>query len=111
MRDKNTTQGNKTMTRIQLVSAFLTNAIVNHMGSKWTVEGLLREDGSGFCFIVTLQNVKTGERRNTFIRTFEDGRIGHPEHTLSHAYGTDDYLNENYDGYADPNGHNVAFPV
>jgi hypothetical protein len=70
----------------------------------------MREDGSGQCFIVTLQNIKTGERRDTFIRTFEDGRIGHPKHTLSMPT-EDHYLNENYDGYADPNGRNVAFPV
>jgi len=86
MTNKNTTQGNKTMTRTQLVSAFLTNAIVNHMGSKWTVEGLLREDGSGNCFIVTLQNVVTNRRMGQFIRTSDHpraGRIGHPKHTLS----------------------------
>ncbi len=88
MTNKNTTQGNKTMTRTQLVSAFLTNAIVNHMGSKWTVEGLLREDGSGFCFIVTLQNTKTGERKDTFIRTASHTVVGHPNHTLfSNAQG------------------------
>jgi len=111
MTNNNTTRRTKTMTRTQLVSAFLRNTTVYSLGNAHTIEGLVREDGSGYCFIVTLQNVKTGERRDTFIRTFEDGRIGHPEHTLSHAYGTDDYLNENYDGYADPNGRNVAFPV
>ena len=99
------------MTSTQLTTAFLKNTPVHSLGHTWTIEGLMREDGSGQCFIVTLQNIKTGERRDTFIRTFEDGRIGHPKHTLSHAYGTDDYLNENYDGYADPNGRNVGFPV
>ena len=102
MRDKNTTQGNKTMTRIQLVSAFLTNAIVNHMGSKWTVEGLLREDGSGNCFIVTLQNTKTGERKDAFIRTLTTTMtIGHPKHTLRRSA----------ERQAANNGRNVAFPV
>ena len=81
MTNNNTTQGNKTMTRTQLVSAFLTNAIVNHMGSKWTVEGLLREDGSGNCFIVTLQGEKN-ERTDVFIRTHDHPHLGHPQHTL-----------------------------
>ena len=89
MTNNNTTQGNKTMTRTQLVAAFLHNSIVKHMGSKWTVEGLLREDGSGNCFIVTLQNTKTGERKDTFIRTLTTTMtIGHPKHTLfSNAQG------------------------
>ena len=98
------------MTSTQLTTAFLKNTPVHSLGHTWTIEGLMREDGSGQCFIVTLQNIKTGERRDTFIRTFEDGRIGHPKHTLSMPT-EDHYLNENYDGYADPNGHNVAFPV
>ena len=89
MTNNNTTQGNKTMTRTQLVAAFLHNSIVKHMGSEWTVEGLLREDGSGNCFIVTLQNTKTGERKDTFIRTLTTTMtIGHPKHTLfSNAQG------------------------
>ena len=84
MTNNNTTQGNKTMTRTQLVAAFLHNSIVKHMGSEWTIESLEREDGSGFCFNVTLQNTKTGERKDTFIRTLTTTMtIGHPKHTLS----------------------------
>lgn len=70
------------MTRTQLISAFLTNAAVKHLGRAWTIEGLTREDGSGFCFIVQLQSVQTGERKETFIRTHDHPHIGHPEHTL-----------------------------
>ena len=86
MTNNNTTQGNKTMTRTQLVAAFLHNSIVKHMGSEWTIESLEREDGSGFCFNVTLQNVVTNRRMGQFIRTSDHpraGRIGHPKHTLS----------------------------
>ena len=81
MTNKETTQGNETMTSTQLTTAFLRNTIVKHMGSQWTIEGLMREDGSGQCFILTLQDIKTGERKDTFIRT-QDG-IGHPKHTLT----------------------------
>ena len=99
MRDKDTTQGNKTMTRTQLIAAFLHNSIVKHMGSEWTIESLEREDGSGFCFILTLQNVHTNRRMGKFIRTSDHphvGRVGHPKHSLSKP---------------DANGRNVAFPV
>ena len=86
MRDKNTTQGNETMTSTQLTTAFLRSTIVNHMGSKWTVEGLLREDGSGNCFIVTLQNTETGNRVTRFIRTLTTTMtVGHPKHTIRMA--------------------------
>ena len=70
------------MSRTELIAAFLNNTTAHYMGSTWTVEGLQREDGSGFCFIVTLQNTKTGERKDTFVRTHKDNRIGHPKHTL-----------------------------
>ncbi len=73
-------KGNK-MSRTELIAAFLNNTTAHYMGSTWTVEGLQREDGSGFCFIVTLQNTKTGERKDTFIRTQDS--IGHPKHSLT----------------------------
>ena len=82
MRNKETQQGNKAMTRTQLISAFLTNATVKHLGQRFTIEGLTREDGSGFCFILELQNVETGERKETFIRTHDHSHLGHPQHTL-----------------------------
>ena len=78
----NTIKGNKTMTRTQLISAFLTNATVKHLGQRFTIESIEREDGSGFCFIVTLQSVKNNERKDVFIRTHDHPSIGHPQHTL-----------------------------
>ena len=102
----NTIKGNKTMTRTQLISAFLTNATVKHLGQRFTIEGIEREDGSGFCFIVTLQG-ENNERKDVFIRTHDHPHIGHPQHTLfSNAQGS-----RTHPMGSDADGRNVPFPV
>ena len=70
------------MSRTELIAAFLKNTTVRHLDGTWTIEGLQREDGSGFCFILELQNTKTGERKTTFIRTHDEQTLGRPENTL-----------------------------
>ncbi len=94
------------MTRTQLISAFLTNATVMHLGQRCTIEGIVREDGSGFCFIVTLQGEKN-ERTDVFIRTHDHPHIGHPKHTLfSNSQGP-----RLHPMGSDADGRNVPFPV
>ncbi|SVD68625.1 uncharacterized protein METZ01_LOCUS421479, partial [marine metagenome] len=101
MTNNNTTKETKTMTKTQLVSAFLRNATVYSLGNAHTIEGLVREDGSGYCFIVTIQNIKTGERRDTFVRTL-------PEPTLLRPIRKP---NRYRSGGASADGRNIPFPV
>jgi hypothetical protein len=105
----NTIKGNKTMTRTQLISAFLTNATVKHLGQRFTIESIEREDGSGFCFIVTLQG-ENNERKDVFIRTLDHPSIGHPQHTL-HAALRERTLRDVTPKSSDADGRNVPFPV
>ena len=93
------------MTRTQLISAFLTNATVKHLGQRFTIEGIEREDGSGFCFIVTLQG-ENNERKDVFIRTLDHPSIGHPQHTLF-----SDTQTGSAERQAANDGRNVPFPV